>query len=147
MSQTRVQWAAFVLRVGLGALMLAHGLTKAFVFTLPGTAAFFESVGFPGFLAYPVTAVEIGGGILLVLGLATQWAALATVPVLLGAVTVHFGNGWVFNAPGGGWEFPLFLVVVALAQFTLGTDGALSLGARLRASRPRSESGAVISAA
>jgi len=147
MSQARVQWAAFILRVGLGALMLAHGLTKAFVFTLPGTAAFFESVGFPGFLAYPVTAIEVGGGILLLLGLATQWAALAMVPVLLGAVTVHFGNGWVFNAPNGGWEFPLFLAVVALGQATLGTDGALSVGARLNALRNRPGTDAVASAA
>jgi putative oxidoreductase len=128
----RSEWAAFVLRMSLGVLMLAHGLTKLFVFTLPGTVGFFESVGFSGLLAYPVTFAEIIGGALLIVGLQTRWAALAMVPVLLGATSVHWGNGWMFNAPNGGWEFPAFLAAAALTQFILGTDGALSVGAWLK---------------
>ena len=41
-----------LLRVTLGTAAIAHGLLKVFVFTLPGTVAFFESLGLPGFLAY-----------------------------------------------------------------------------------------------
>ena len=59
--------AAFVNRLALGAMFLAHGLLKVFVFTLPGTAGFFESVGFPGWTAYPVTLAEIAGGAALIL--------------------------------------------------------------------------------
>ena len=55
--RSSIDLGALVLRLGLGVVMLAHGLTKVFVFTLPGTAAFFESVGYPGPLAYPVTAI------------------------------------------------------------------------------------------
>ena len=94
-------------------MLIAHGLLKVFVFTLPGTAQFFESVGFPGFLAYVVTPAEVIAGVLLVLGLQTRWVALATLPILIGAASVHTGNGWVFSAPNGGWEYPVLLIVLA----------------------------------
>jgi putative oxidoreductase len=51
------------------------------------------------------------------------------IPLLLGATLVHLGNGWVFSAPKGGWEYPLYLVVAALAQSLLGS-GALALDNR-----------------
>ena len=41
-------YAALVLRVSLGVMFIAHALLKILVFTLPGTAQFFDSVGFPG---------------------------------------------------------------------------------------------------
>src|SRR5690348_13055630 len=90
-------YAAALLRIALGLMFIAHGLLKVFVFTLPGTAQFFASVGFPGWSAYPVVAAELAGGALLVLGVYTRTVALALVPVLLGAASVHFGNGWVFS--------------------------------------------------
>jgi hypothetical protein len=39
---------------------------------------------------------------------------LLLLPVLLGALMVHAPNGWVFNAPNGGWEYPAFLALTAL---------------------------------
>lgn len=104
-----------LLRVTLGLMFVAHSvLLKYFVFTLPGTAQYFSSIGLPAFLAYVVFALEAIGGILLILGVQTRRVALALVPVLLGATWVHIGNGWVFSNQGGGWEYPLFLVVAAL---------------------------------
>jgi putative oxidoreductase len=123
---TAADWGATLLRVSLGAMWIAHALLKLLVFTLPGTARFFDSVGFPGFLAYPVFAVELLGGLMLVLGLYARQAALALVPVMLAAMSVHLGNGWVFTSPGGGWEYPLFLAMASVAQWLLG-DGALAL--------------------
>ena len=119
-----------LLRVALGVMFLAHGLLKFLVFTLPGTAGFFESVGFPGFAAYIVAPAEVLAGIALIVGFRTRLVAAATLPLLLGALMVHAGNGWVFSAPNGGWEYPLYLVVLAAAQVMLGT-GALSID-RLR---------------
>jgi putative oxidoreductase len=119
-------YAALVLRVGLGTMLLAHGLLKVFVFTIPGTVAFFEKVGFPGALAYYVIAAEVVGGLMLIVGLYARWAALAALPVLLGALTVHLGNGWQFTAPNGGWEFPAFWAVALLAQSLMG-NGAYAL--------------------
>ncbi|HWS14243.1 MAG TPA: DoxX family protein [Rhodocyclaceae bacterium] len=123
-----------LLRIALGAMFLAHGLLKLLVFTLPGTAGFFESVGFPGFLAYLVTPAEVLGGIALLAGFRTRLVAAALIPLLLGATAVHAGNGWTFSAPNGGWEYPAYLVVLAIAQVLLGS-GALAVD-NLRA-RPR----------
>jgi putative oxidoreductase len=49
-----------------------------------------------------------------------RWIAPALVPVLAGAVWVHWPNGWVFSAPNGGWEFPAYLVVLSAVQALLG---------------------------
>ena len=104
-----------LLRVALGIMFLAHSVVlKYFTFTLAGTAQYFASIGLPASLAYVVFAAEAVGGVLLILGLYTRWVALALVPVLLGALWVHAGNGWVFSAANGGWEYPLFLIVISV---------------------------------
>lgn len=121
------QTAIFLLRVSLGVMYLAHSLVlKLMVFTLPGTAQFFETIGFPGWSAYAVFGAEAIGGIMLVLGIQARWVALALLPILAGATWVHFGNGWMFGNPNGGWEYPAYLTVLSIAQFLLG-DGALAL--------------------
>lgn len=119
-------YAAFALRASLGVMFLAHGLLKLVVFTVPGTVQFFESLGLPGPLAHLTIAAEIGGGALLLLGVQARWVAAALVPLLLGATWAHAGNGWVFSAPDGGWEYPLFLAVASAVQALLG-DGAWAL--------------------
>ncbi len=113
-------YAALVLRIGLGTMFVAHGLLKVLVFTLPGTVGFFESVGFPGFAAYIVTFAEIIGGVLLLAGIAVRAVSIALLPVLLGAVYVHFGAGWLFSNANGGWEYPAFLTIASIAQVLLG---------------------------
>ena len=125
-------YAALLLRVSLGAMFIAHALLKVLVFTLPGTAQFFASVGYPAWLAYPVVAAELIGGVLLIAGVHSRWAALALIPVLLGATAVHWGNGWVFTAPNGGWEYPVFLTFAAATVALLG-DGKYSLAAARQA--------------
>ena len=119
-------YAALTLRVALGAMFIAHALLKLFVFTLPGTVQFFQSLGLPGALAYLTFAAELVGGVLIVLGLGTRWVAALLIPILLGATWAHASNGWVFTAPNGGWEYPAFLSAAALAQALLG-DGAYAL--------------------
>ncbi len=114
------QYAATILRLALGIMFVAHGLLKVMVFTLPGTAGFFESVGFPSLFAYPVTFAEIVGGALLIAGIAVRPVALALLPVLLGATWVHYGAGWVFSNTNGGWEYPAFLAATAIASALLG---------------------------
>lgn len=128
-------YAALILRVTSGALFIAHGLLKVFVFTIPGTVGYFESLGLPGFLAYLTILAEVGGGLALILGVATRAVALALIPVLLGAIWVHSGNGWVFSSEGGGWEFPLFWAIVQGAIALLGA-GAYAVKPSARALSP-----------
>ncbi|MFZ5512455.1 MAG: DoxX family protein [Pseudomonadota bacterium] len=132
--QRTAPYAALVLRIALGVMFIAHGLLKLLVFTLPGTAQFFASQGFPAWTAYPVTGAEVLGGMLLLLGYHSRWVAGALIPVLAGAALVHAGNGWLFSAANGGWEYPVFLIVAALVQVLLG-DGAFALGRRAPARR------------
>ena len=119
-----------LLRISLGLMFIAHSVVlKYFTYGLAGTAQFFESIGLPGFLAYIVFGMEAVGGILLVLGVRTREVSAALIPILLGALWVHAGNGWVFSANGGGWEYPLYLIVLAAAQVLLG-EGAFALSRR-----------------
>ncbi|NYZ12352.1 DoxX family protein [Azospirillum sp. RWY-5-1] len=119
-------YAALILRVSLGVLLVAHGLLKVFVFTVPGTVQFFETIGYPGVFAYAVILGELGGGLLLILGLYTRWIALALVPILVGATVQHLPNGWMFASAGGGYEFPVLWTVLLFVQALLG-DGAYAL--------------------
>ena len=124
--QRLAPYALLLLRVSLGVMFIAHAWLKVGVFTVPGFAGFLGQVGLPGFLAWPIILAELIGGIALILGLYARAVSVALLPVLLGALMVHAGNGWVFNAPNGGWEYPAFLATAALVQALAG-DGALAL--------------------
>ena len=83
-------YAALVLRVSLGVMYIAHSLVlKHFMYTLPGTAQFFASIGLPAALAYLTFWGELVGGVALVAGIGTRIVALGLIPILLGATWVH----------------------------------------------------------
>ena len=104
-----------LLRLSLGVVFIAHGLLKVLVFTVPGTVQFFESIGLPGAVAYVVIAAELFGGLALVVGFLTRWAAAGLAAIGFGSVLAHAGNGWLFTNPGGGWEYPVLLGFATLA--------------------------------
>jgi len=123
-----IPYGALLLRAALGTLFLAHGFLKLLVHKPAGTAAYFRSLGLPGFFAYLTMAAELGGGTLLILGVGTSLVALALIPLLLGTIyMVHGSKGWLFTNEGGGWEFPAFWALALLVQALLGS-GAYSLG-------------------
>lgn len=111
---TNNNYGALMARLALGSILLSHGLLKVLVFTIPGTVGYFESLGLPSFAAYITIIGELAGGTAILLGLYTRLAALLSIPILVGAVGVHAANGWLFSNAGGGWEFPLLLVVLAV---------------------------------
>jgi len=114
-------YAALLLRVSLGILLLAHGAwLKLGVFGLAGTMGFFGSIGYPPVLGAVVALAETLAGLALIAGVGVRIASLAMVPIMLGATAVHAGNSWLFSATGGGWEFPAFLAVTFLVQAGLG---------------------------
>jgi len=120
------KYGAFLLRISLGVILLAHGLAKIFIFTVPGTIAFFDSLGLHAIIAYLTIFGEITGGVALILGAYTRLVSLLSVPILTGATWVHIDNGWLFASPNGGWEYPLLLVILAISVFLLGS-GTLAI--------------------
>ena len=111
-----------ITRINLGMILFAHGyFLKVETLTIEGTVGFFENIGLPAIAAYLVIAGEILGGIALILGAFTRQAAWLSLPILLGATWMHLGNSWVFSTEGGGWEFPILLVALAIA---VGLGGA-----------------------
>ncbi|HMA32100.1 MAG TPA: DoxX family protein [Casimicrobiaceae bacterium] len=127
-SNRRIDAAAILLRMALGIMFIAHAMQKYFIFTLPGTAKFFESVGLPGPLAYVIFALELAGGALLIIGIKTRWVAAVLAVELIGATWPHLANGWMFTAKGGGWEYPAFLAVTAIASALLGNGSRDDIG-------------------
>ncbi len=120
-------YGVFLLRLALALLFFAHAGLKIFVFTPAGTAQFFGSVGLPPALAYFTIVWELLGAVALLIGVWPRLAALATVPILLGAIlTVHIHAGFFFTSPNGGWEFPA-LWIVGLITVALVGDGAFAL--------------------
>lgn len=128
-SNDTFDYATLLLRLMLGGMFLAHGLMKFVTFTLAGTAGFFESLGFPGWTAYVVAPAEVLAGIALLAGFHSRRVAIASVPILLGAMSVHLGNGWLFSNANGGWEYPLYLLATAVVVALLG-------GGRIAVTRP-----------
>src|ERR1700738_4554176 len=106
-----------VLRLCVGTVFLAHGAQKLFAAWgapgLAGTAGLFESLGLTP--AYPLAVLaavaEFGGGVLLILGGLTRWAALAlAIDMGVAVWKVHYLNGFFLNsARGPGVEFCLVL--------------------------------------
>lgn len=119
-------YGALALRVALGLMFIAHAYLKIAIFTPAGFAGFLGKVGLPDFLAWPIILAELLGGLAILVGFYGRYVSLLLLPILLGALFVHAPNGWVFNAPNGGWEYPAFLALTALAHGLIG-DGALAL--------------------
>jgi putative oxidoreductase len=116
-------WGILLLRVVFGLVFIVHGWPK--IRNWGETARNFEAMGFrPGRVLSPVVAaVEFFGGIALVAGLWTQFAAVLLLGQLLVILVWKFKNGEKFV---GGWEFDLVLLAVAALFFVLG-GGAFAL--------------------
>jgi putative oxidoreductase len=120
-------YGALILRLCLGVMFIAHAMLKLRVYKIPGTIAYFKSLGLPGWLAYITIAVELCGGTCLILGILPRYVALILIPLIVGTiVTVHGKNGWLFSNKDGGWEYPAFWAAALFVQFLLG-DGMLTL--------------------
>jgi putative oxidoreductase len=127
MDTTTAPYGILLLRLCLAAMFIAHAMLKVRVFTIPGTVAYFRSLGLPGWFAYVSIATELLGAAALLLGIIPRIAALLLIPLMLGTiVTVHGKNGWLFSNKGGGWEYPAFWAAALLVLFLVG-DGAAVL--------------------
>lgn len=108
--------AQLPLRLGLGAVFVAHGAQKLFGafggYGLEGTGGWMDSIGLsPGYLlALLAGLVEFFGGIAVIIGLLTRPAALAGALLMVVAiVSVHLQNGFFMS--NNGYEFGLLLLL------------------------------------
>jgi putative oxidoreductase len=119
-----INLALLVFRVGIGAVMLAHGLNHIYGGgKIAGTARWFESLGMrPGIVhAWLASLTEVAGGIALILGLLTPLGGAAVIGVMLGAwITNHRGNGFFIFRPGEGWEYVMTLTLCGLVLAVVG---------------------------
>ena len=107
-------WAITILRIVIGIVFAAHGAQKLFQLGIHGVAGFFGAAGIPLPLASAtiVTFVEFVGGILLIAGLLTRWAAaLNAFDMVVAILVVHLKNG--FFDQNHGFEYPLTLLAGA----------------------------------
>ena len=109
--------ALVVLRVVLGAIMIAHGYPKVFG-GLHHHVQFVSGLGLPGWLAYFSAFAEFFGGILVIVGLFTRIAACAIlIDMAVAIAKVHWKHGLT---SAGGYELPLSLAAIAFALIFLG---------------------------
>jgi putative oxidoreductase len=111
-------YAEPILRIVLGGVLIPHGCQKLFGLFggmgFAGNAALFDKLGYtPGaFWGTLVGCTELIGGILLVLGLFTRFAAAAVVIFMI--MAIHFTSAKGFFWSAGGWEYPLLIGICAL---------------------------------
>ena len=118
-----------LIRLALGIAFLYHGWDK---FTsLDQTVAFFGSIGLGAFWAYLVAFLETFGGIALILGLVTRYAAvLLAAEMAVAILKVHLSNG--FSLANVGYEYAFVLLLCSIALFASGA-GSYSVDARMMA--------------
>lgn len=120
--------AHWLLRIALASVFLFHGLGK-----VPNIGGFGEMAGLPYIVAALVTFAEVAAGIGIIVGgfgkeLITRLAALAMIPVLIGAIVLVHGPRWSFTPaegfPMGGMEFQVVLTLIALYFLIVGNSTA-----------------------
>ena len=119
-------YGTLVLRLGVGIVMVAHGMIKL-QSGVAGVAGWFASLGIPaaGLLAWVVIVVELIGGVCVILGLATRlWALLFAVVLIVAMLTAKVNAPLLSGREGGaGKELDIALLTAALALALLGSGG------------------------
>lgn len=131
--QTR-DFTWLLVRLTAGGFLLVHGLQKLFGSAISVFAA--NSLARRGIepalpFAYAVWFLEIVGALCIMFGLFTRlFAAMIFVEFLVIVFVAQWGNGFAWNRPGGGWEYPAFWGLIILAILIRG-GGPYSLDNRI----------------
>ncbi len=137
-------WAPLIIRIALGTIFIVHGSQKLFgAFGGPGISGFAGYMGkmgipvAPALLSLIVAMVEFFGGIFILAGFLTRWAALfISIDMLMAILLVHISKGFFISS--GGAEFALANLSMALSLLFTGAGGRWSIdGWRGRHSKER----------
>lgn len=132
-------WGILLLRLIIGTVYVMHGYLALVVLGPQTVAGYITRMGYPSafgtVLAWYLVAAHLVGGILIIIGLWTRWAALANIPPMASAVfLLHLRQGFFMTPVGptsaGGYEFSLTVLVATIALVFLGSGAASADGAR-----------------
>lgn len=114
----------FIFRLGIGGVMVAHGVNHVVGGgKIEGTSRWFGSMGmkWPRAQAWLASVTEVGGGVLLIVGLFTPFGGAAVIGVMTVALVInHRGNGFFIFRPGEGWEYVMTLAICGLVMGVVG---------------------------
>ena len=134
-----VDLALLIIRLVVGLTVAAHGAQKMFgAFggpVLKGLTGWLGSMRLrpAGLWAFLAAISELGGGLLMALGLLGPAGALGVIAAMsVATIAAHWGKFFITQ---GGMEYSLLLIVVSLAIVISG-PGAYSLDALLNLSYP-----------
>jgi len=123
---TRIAVVSTIMRVVMGILFLAHGISKLQM-GLGNVEAWFGSLGLPGLLAYGVAILELVGGVMLIIGLFTRYiSALFTIMLIGAIVTTKLSAGLLGHDQMVGYEMELSFMLVTL-YLTVAASTPLSM--------------------
>jgi putative oxidoreductase len=143
--KTDDSWAGLILRMGLGAVIFAHGAQKLLGWFggngFEGTMGFFtQTMGLPWVVAFLVIIGESLGSLGLIAGFLTRFTAASFVVIMIGAIaTVHWPQGffmnWFGQQQGEGFEYHLLVIAMSAALIVIGggrwsMDGIIAAGLR-----------------
>jgi len=110
----KFEMSTLILRVVLGITFLVHGVAK-FQGGIENIVGWFGAIGLPGFLAYIVAAIEVAGGIALILGLGSRVVSALLAFLMIGAILkVKLAVGFLGNGEMAGYELDLALLAMAV---------------------------------
>jgi putative oxidoreductase len=127
-------WGTTLIRLIVGVVFVMHGYLALVVLGPQTVAGYVSRMGYPSspgtVLAWYLIVAHLGGGVLIIIGLWTRWAALANIPPMASAVLLlHFNQGFFMKVVegrnvAGGYEFSLTVLVATTALVLLGSGAA-----------------------
>ena len=138
-SGTTQAWGILLLRLVIGGVYVMHGYLAIAVLGPQTAAGYITRMGYPSALgtalAWYLIVAHLVGGVMIIIGLWTRWAALANVPPMASAVfLLHLQQGFFMKPVGptsvGGYEFSLTILVATVALVLLGSGAASIDGGR-----------------
>ncbi|WP_456401719.1 DoxX family protein [Hydrogenimonas sp.] len=115
------EWGKFLLRLGVGGLLLFHGIHKI-LYGIGGVKAMLAAHSLPGWIGYGVYIGEVLAPIALIIGFRSRIAALVIAFNMAVAIALAYGGDLFTLDRFGGWsiENPLLYLVASLAIAMIG---------------------------